>query len=325
MAWHATCRVGSRSCRRGCWPRACSRSSSGFVAMLGSAAGLRHLPADPRGRVVPRDAGGGGYAELPARPPVASCLSVATYLDRILDAHRRRVRDDTRSVDRLRRGRRWFAAHTWLRRRHPRPRIAPRARLGGGHRRGQAAVAVEGRPLARPRSGRPGPPVRSGRRRVPVGAHRCRVLRWLTRRSAGGAGRGGPARAAQGLHRLGPRRRRRPVDGRRRGAADRRGVERQRAGATSMPSRSSSASTHWSRCTTRPSSNGRSAAGATLIGVNQRDLVTFEVDTDRAVRVSLGRSRPASSRSPSRASSGPRTRPRWPRPVTTPCSSVRRS
>jgi indole-3-glycerol phosphate synthase len=28
------------------------------------------------------------------------------------------------------------------------------------------------------------------------------------------------------------------------------------------------------------------AAGATLVGVNQRDLVTFEVDTDRAVRVS---------------------------------------
>ena len=27
------------------------------------------------------------------------------------------------------------------------------------------------------------------------------------------------------------------------------------------------------------------AAGATLIGVNQRDLVTFEVDADRAVRV----------------------------------------
>jgi indole-3-glycerol phosphate synthase len=27
------------------------------------------------------------------------------------------------------------------------------------------------------------------------------------------------------------------------------------------------------------------AAGATLVGVNQRDLVTFEVDTDRAVRV----------------------------------------
>jgi indole-3-glycerol phosphate synthase len=27
------------------------------------------------------------------------------------------------------------------------------------------------------------------------------------------------------------------------------------------------------------------AAGAGLIGVNQRDLVTFEVDTDRAVRV----------------------------------------
>lgn len=34
------------------------------------------------------------------------------------------------------------------------------------------------------------------------------------------------------------------------------------------------------------------AAGATLIGVNQRDLVTFEVDTDRAVRV--GASLPSS-------------------------------
>ena len=30
---------------------------------------------------------------------------------------------------------------------------------------------------------------------------------------------------------------------------------------------------------------GRVAAGATLIGVNQRDLYSFEVDTDRAVRV----------------------------------------
>ncbi len=59
-----------------------------------------------------------------------------------------------------------------------------------------------------------------------------------------------------------------------------------------------SGSTRWSRCTTRPSSTGPSAVGADLIGVNQRDLVTFEVDTARAVRLA----RP----------DAPRRRWRWP-------------
>ena len=46
-----------------------------------------------------------------------------------------------------------------------------------------------------------------------------------------------------------------------------------------------SGSTPSSRSTTRPSSSGRSAIGADLVGVNQRDLVTFQVDTARAVRM----------------------------------------
>ena len=56
----------------------------------------------------------------------------------------------------------------------------------------------------------------------------------------------------------------------------------------------------WWRCTRWPSNSASTslvevhdeaeleramAVGATLVGVNQRDLVTFEVDTERAVRV----------------------------------------
>ena len=47
----------------------------------------------------------------------------------------------------------------------------------------------------------------------------------------------------------------------------------------------SSASTRWSRSTTKPELRAAVDVGATLIGVNQRDLVTFEVDTARAVRL----------------------------------------
>ena len=47
--------------------------------------------------------------------------------------------------------------------------------------------------------------------------------------------------------------------------------------------------------------------GATLVGVNQRDLVTFEVDHERAVRMAGGDPRPASSRSPSPASAAATT------------------
>ena len=46
-----------------------------------------------------------------------------------------------------------------------------------------------------------------------------------------------------------------------------------------------SASTCWSRSTTSPSWTSRSRPVPTLIGVNQRDLVTFQVDHERAVRM----------------------------------------
>ena len=56
------------------------------------------------------------------------------------------------------------------------------------------------------------------------------------------------------------------------------------------------------------------AVGADLIGVNQRDLVTFEVDTDRAVRVGARRCPTACSGWPSPASGAPTTRAGSPRP-----------
>ena len=139
----------------------------------------------------------------------------------------------------------------------------------------------------RPRPGRRWPREYAARaaRRASVGADRRRVLRRLGRRPAGGARGVLAAGAAQGLHRLRARRVRRPADGRRLRAADRR---RARA----APS--------WSSCTRWPASVGLDvlveihdeaelevalAAGADLIGVNQRDLVTFEVDHERAVRM----------------------------------------
>ena len=59
----------------------------------------------------------------------------------------------------------------------------------------------------------------------------------------------------------------------------------ERAGRAPPLVAAASASTPWSRSTTRPSWTGPSRRGAVLIGVNQRDLATFEVDTDRAERV----------------------------------------
>ncbi len=67
------------------------------------------------------------------------------------------------------------------------------------------------------------------------------------------------------------------------------------------------------------------AAGARLIGVNQRDLHTFEVDRARADALVGRASRPTSWRSPSRASATPTTRHASRRPASRRCSSVRRS
>ena len=61
-----------------------------------------------------------------------------------------------------------------------------------------------------------------------------------------------------------------------------------------------------------------SPPGPTLIGVNQRDLVTFEVDTARAVRVGADPPRRCGAGGRVRASPAPTTPPCWPLPATTP-------
>ena len=66
-------------------------------------------------------------------------------------------------------------------------------------------------------------------------------------------------------------------------------------------------------------------AGATIVGVNQRDLATFEVDHERAAADGRRRSPTASSRSPSPESVVGTTPRAWPTPAITPCWWVRRS
>ena len=111
-----------------------------------------------------------------------------------------------------------------------------------------------------------------------LGAHRAGPLRRLARRPAR-RGRGGrPARAAQGLHRrplpdLGGGRR-----GRRRRPAHRRGPAGDRLARPARRVPATAASTPWSRSTTSTRRSAPGRAGATLVGVNNRDLRTLEVD-----------------------------------------------
>ena len=89
----------------------------------------------------------------------------------------------------------------------------------------------------------------------------------------------------QGLHR-------RPLPGRR-GAGDRcrlhppdrRGARRRRRSPSSTNRRSGSAWTCSSRFTTRPSSTARSAIGPHLLGINNRDLRTFDVTLDTTLEL----------------------------------------
>ncbi len=73
-------------------------------------------------------------------------------------------------------------------------------RAGGGHRRSQEGVAVEGRPARRLRSGRHRGQLRARRRRLPLGSHRRAVLPGRAGLSRGGARGQRTAGLAQGLH-----------------------------------------------------------------------------------------------------------------------------
>ena len=66
-------------------------------------------------------------------------------------------------------------------------------------------------------------------------------------------------------------------------------------------------------------------AGATLVGVNQRDLVTFEVDHERAARMARGDPRRRRQGRRVRRARSPTTPAASPTPATTPSSSARPS
>ena len=132
------------------------------------------------------------------------------------------------------------------------------------------------------------------------------------------------AGAAQGLHGVGPRRVRRPADGRRLRAADRRRARPPPSWSSSTRWPSSSGSTCSSRSTTSPSWRWPSPPGATLVGVNQRDLVTFQVDHERAVRMAGVIPDGVVRVAESAASAAPTTPRRCTTPATTPCWSARR-
>ncbi len=236
----------------------------------------------------------GGHGLMVARPAsvgppgvggVGTVPAVATYLDRILRAHRERAAADPRSLPALVRSAEEAAASA--------PARGFGAALRAASGLGRLAVIAE----VKRRSPSKGPlqpdldpeklarAYQDGGAAGALGPHRPRVLRRLTGRPRGGARGDRPARAAQGLHR------------RRRSTSATPGSWAPTACCSSSP-RSTRASC--ATCTRWPRHLGLDAlvevhdepeleraldVGATLVGVNQRDLVTFEVDQRRAVRM----------------------------------------
>ena len=176
------------------------------------------------------------------------------------------------------------------------------ARTGQRHRRVQAPVAVARRAGRRLRPGaRSRAPTRDG------GAAAISVLTEPTffdgalEHLAAVRGGRGRAAAAQGL-----RRRRVPAvrgarRGRRCGAADRGGARAADARAPAAAAPGTWGWRRWSRCTTRRSCRGPWTSGARVIGVNNRNLRTLQVDVTASDRLA--------ARMPADVDGGERERP----------------
>ena len=202
------------------------------------------------------------------------------------------------------------------------PRCARRASASSPRSSGKPE---QGRPGRHPRPRRARRRLRGRRRRRHQRADRAAPLRRLPRRPPRRPQAGHHPGAAQGLHRHalpavgGARRRRRPR------AAHRRRARPADAGGAARRGPRASASPCSSRSTTRPRCERALDAGATLIGVNARNLKTLEVDRDTFERIAPLTARRRGRRGRVRHHRPRRRTPRGRGRAPTPSSSARRS
>ena len=223
---HRSRRAGRRTRPARPWPTCSPRSGRCWARR-----------ADPGGHHLARGQGSGSL----------------TYLDHILEAHRAAAGGRSTSARPTGRPGRRPRTHSGLPRRARR-----RPRPTGWVSSPRSSVARRRRAIWPPTSTRPRWPAPTG----PAAPRACRSspmssssgpvpATWPRPAGVGTAG------AAQGLHRVGPRRGRRPPAGGRRRAADRGRPRRRGAGRVRRPGPPARIWTSWWRSTTRPSWPGR--------------------------------------------------------------------